>query len=51
MVRKPDSASLMDFFPEWPWYILVLEMLTVVILAGMTWPFMIERKVEPTPFK
>ena len=39
IVEKPESASLMDIFPEWPWYLLVLEGLLLVIIAGMYAPF------------
>ena len=39
IVEKPESASLMDVFPEWPWYLLVLEGLLLVIVAGMYLPF------------
>ena len=35
LARKPGGASLMDFFPEWPWYLLILEGLTIVILTLM----------------
>ena len=39
IVAKPESASLMDFFPKWPWYLLILEALLLVIVAGMYLPF------------
>lgn len=39
IVEKPESASLMDIFPEWPWYLLILEGLLLVIVAGMYLPF------------
>ena len=39
IVEKPESASLMDIFPEWPWYLLVLEGLLLVIVVGMYLPF------------
>lgn len=29
----------MDIFPEWPWYLLVLEGLLLVIVVGMYLPF------------
>ena len=45
VVAKPESASLMDIFPEWPWYLLVLEGLLLVIVAGMYLPFARSRGV------
>ena len=39
IVEKPESASLMDIFPAWPWYLLILEGLLLVIVAGMYLPF------------
>ena len=39
IVEKPESASLMDIFPEWPWYLLVLEGLLLAIVVGMYLPF------------
>ena len=38
VAAKPESASLMDFFPEWPWYLLILEGLTVVVFTLMYLP-------------
>ena len=38
IVEKPESASLMDIFPQWPWYLLVLEGLLLVIVVGMYLP-------------
>jgi hypothetical integral membrane protein (TIGR02206 family) len=39
ITAKPETASVLDFFPEWPWYVLILEALAVVIVSGMCWPF------------
>ena len=39
VAAKPESASLMDFLPEWPWYLLILEGLTIVIFTLMYLPF------------
>ncbi len=36
---KPDSASLLDVMPDWPWYIPILEGLAVVLLVGLWLPF------------
>jgi hypothetical integral membrane protein (TIGR02206 family) len=39
VVAKPDVATLMDYFPAWPWYIPILEGLLVIIMVGMYVPF------------
>jgi len=39
VVDKPSVATLMDFFPAWPWYIPILEGLLVIIMIGMYLPF------------
>ncbi len=36
---KPESASVMDFFPEWPWYLPVLEGLAVAVCGLLYLPF------------
>ena len=36
---KPETASIMDFFPEWPWYFFILQGLLLVIMLGMYLPF------------
>lgn len=36
---KPDSASLLDVLPEWPWYIPILELFAVMLLVGLWLPF------------
>jgi len=37
--KKPETASLMDFFPEWPWYFFILEGLLIIIMIGMYLPW------------
>jgi hypothetical integral membrane protein (TIGR02206 family) len=37
--KKPETASLMDFFPEWPWYFFILQGLLLLIMIGMYLPF------------
>ncbi len=36
---KPEIASVMDFMPAWPTYILVLEALVVVVFVALYFPF------------
>ena len=36
---KPETASLLDFFPEWPGYFFFLQGLLAIIMMGMYLPF------------
>jgi hypothetical integral membrane protein (TIGR02206 family) len=36
---KPETASLMDVLPPWPWYLAVLEAIAVLSLALLYLPF------------
>jgi len=46
VVDKPATASLLDFFPDWPWYLLLLEGLAAVLFSAMCWPFERLRRVR-----
>lgn len=37
--RKPRSASILDLFGPWPWYIAVQAVLIAGVWALMTWPW------------
>lgn len=39
MGRKPATTSLMDYFPEWPWYFFILQAMVIVVMLGMYLPF------------
>lgn len=41
---KPESASLIDLMPEWPWYILILELLALLLLVALWLPFARDRR-------
>lgn len=36
---KPDTLSLLDVLPDWPWYIAVLEGMALVSFLALWWPF------------
>lgn len=36
---KPPRGSILDFFPEWPWYVGVQILLVAAVWALMTWPW------------
>lgn len=42
--HKPDTASLLDYFPSWPGYILVLELICLALFFLLSLPF--SRKSE-----
>lgn len=42
IARKPDTASLMDAMPEWPWYILFLEAMGLAVCLILYIPFAIK---------
>lgn len=39
VARKPETASLLDVLPPWPWYIPVLELIGLVTMALLYAPF------------
>lgn len=39
IAHKPETASLMDILPAWPWYILVIEVIAVVLCLLLYLPW------------
>ena len=39
--RKPDTASLLDLLPKWPWYILYIELIGAAMALLLYLPFFI----------
>jgi hypothetical integral membrane protein (TIGR02206 family) len=41
IARKPDTPSLIDVLGPWPWYILSLEAIALVVFLALYAPFVI----------
>jgi hypothetical integral membrane protein (TIGR02206 family) len=41
VAHKPDTASLLDALPDWPWYILYIEGIAVLMMWLLYLPFLI----------
>lgn len=42
IARKPETASLLDVLPPWPWYLPILELLALVMIGLLYLPFAIK---------
>lgn len=40
--HKPETASLLDILPPWPWYLLIIELLGIVFVGLFYLPFAIQ---------
>ena len=51
IARKPETASLLDVLPPWPWYLPILELIAVIIVGLLYLPFAIKdlRARQATP--
>lgn len=48
IARKPDTPSLIDLLGPWPWYILSLELVALVLCLLLYLPYLIrDRKDRP----
>ena len=39
LVDRPATASLLDLFPDWPWYLLLVELIALGLFLLMALPF------------
>ena len=39
LIEKPPASTLLDFFPGWPWYILLLEPVAIGLFLALRLPF------------
>lgn len=44
LAKKPTTASLLDILPDWPYYILILEIIALVIYTLLYLPFLKSNK-------
>lgn len=42
-MKKPDSATILDLMGEWPWYILVAEIVMIILFLVLMLPFILKR--------
>lgn len=42
LLRKPDTASLLDVLPAWPWYLIYIELIGLVTFLLLYLPFIIK---------
>lgn len=45
--RKPDAASMLDLFGEWPYYVFVVELIVIPYFSLIYLPFYLTRKKSP----
>ena len=43
LTGRPESASLLDFLPDWPWYLMIADGIAITIFALMYLPFRVSR--------
>jgi len=46
IAHKPETASLLDVLPAWPWYILYIEAIGILMIAILYLPFFISSRTN-----
>ena len=49
VIAKPETASILDVFPGWPWYILLLEPVAIGLFLALYLPFRQPADTSRTP--
>lgn len=48
VAHKPETASLLDVLPPWPYYIIIIELLAAVFILAFYFPFAIKDGIKKT---
>jgi hypothetical integral membrane protein (TIGR02206 family) len=46
IAHKPETASLLDLLPAWPWYILTIEAIGILLILLLYLPFFIKDRLQ-----